>query len=451
MSVKTTAKKAGKTGGNSEARDGWERMGSAEGLYRRRSTGEFYSRYSLNGKRTFRRLETNVLTIAKLRHKERQSDTEKDRQRGATISREFQKLGDLAKEVMERVNASERKPGSKRATEDQIARLHENWQRGAFDTFHARHVTHDVLFELREQLRSKAKVRTSRRWNTGKVRAQLGFAETVVNQTMWSLRQMLEIAVEKRVMIENPFATTGTLRDKVLLKARSKKKELPRREDVESMFAEMRRIPNAPDMSGLVGEEAWHKGYRFGNLAYRQSRANWTADHAEFLALTGARLNEGNSALIEDDKGDTLFLRGTKTESSERFIPVHPQLRKLLDRLKAESDSVKFLKVEHSLAPMAKACKRLGISTLTHHALRHYYATICIESGVDIPTVSRWLGHGDGGALCMKTYGHLRDEHSHLMGQRIDFRPKTTGAPVAELSALRAEEPKVGAGGQLTK
>jgi len=29
------------------------------------------------------------------------------------------------------------------------------------------------------------------------------------------------------------------------------------------------------------------------------------------------------------------------------------------------------------------------------------FATICIESGVDIPTVSRWLGHADGRALVM--------------------------------------------------
>jgi hypothetical protein len=29
--------------------------------------------------------------------------------------------------------------------------------------------------------------------------------------------------------------------------------------------------------------------------------------------------------------------------------------------------------------------------------------TRCIESGIDIPTVSRWLGHQDGGVLAMKT------------------------------------------------
>jgi hypothetical protein len=31
---------------------------------------------------------------------------------------------------------------------------------------------------------------------------------------------------------------------------------------------------------------------------------------------------------------------------------------------------------------------------------------------VDIATVAIWLGHKDGGVLLMKTYGHIRDQHS---------------------------------------
>jgi hypothetical protein len=45
---------------------------------------------------------------------------------------------------------------------------------------------------------------------------------------------------------------------------------------------------------------------------------------------------------------------------------------------------------------------------------------------VDIPTVSRWLGHKDGGALAMKTYGHLRREHSIAQAQRVTFAPVLT-------------------------
>ena len=55
---------------------------------------------------------------------------------------------------------------------------------------------------------------------------------------------------------------------------------------------------------------------------------------------------------------------------------------------------------------------------------RHYFATTCIEEGVDTPTVSRWLGHSDGGALAMQRYGHLRQEHSTAMMKRVSFAPK---------------------------
>jgi hypothetical protein len=44
---------------------------------------------------------------------------------------------------------------------------------------------------------------------------------------------------------------------------------------------------------------------------------------------------------------------------------------------------------------------------------------------VDIPTVSRWLGHKDGGALAMKRYGHLRQEHSFAMIKRVNFDKPT--------------------------
>jgi len=77
----------------------------------------------------------------------------------------------------------------------------------------------------------------------------------------------------------------------------------------------------------------------------------------------------------------------------------------------------------HQDGPKAleSACKKVGAKRLTHHDLRHLFATRCIEAGVDIPTVSRWLGHKDGGALAMKTYGHLRDEHSQAIAAKVTF------------------------------
>jgi integrase len=66
-----------------------------------------------------------------------------------------------------------------------------------------------------------------------------------------------------------------------------------------------------------------------------------------------------------------------------------------------------------------RVAKLAGAKRITDHDLRHLFATRCLESGVDIPTVSRWLGHRDGGALCLKTYGDLRDGHSQTQALKV--------------------------------
>ena len=86
---------------------------------------------------------------------------------------------------------------------------------------------------------------------------------------------------------------------------------------------------------------------------------------------------------------------------------------------------------------LIRPARNLSIARITHHDLRHLFATRCIESGVDIPTVSRWLGHKDGGALAMKVYGHLRDSHSTAMAQKVRFHESkpTTNEKSVKLKA----------------
>jgi len=98
-------------------------------------------------------------------------------------------------------------------------------------------------------------------------------------------------------------------------------------------------------------------------------------------------------------------------------------LRQLLERLKRDGVKAEdpICKVGECEKSLRRACKIVSIPTLTHHDLRHLFATRCIEAGVDIPTVSRWLGHSDGGALAMKVYGHLRERHSAEMAAKVSF------------------------------
>ncbi len=107
-----------------------------------------------------------------------------------------------------------------------------------------------------------------------------------------------------------------------------------------------------------------------------------------------------------------------------------PERGLLFERMHSERAdeplSEKVFRVNEAQNAINSAAGKLDIPRITHHDLRHLFATICIESGVDIPTVSRWLGHKDGGALAMKTYGHLRREHSIAQAQRVSFTPATT-------------------------
>jgi integrase len=150
------------------------------------------------------------------------------------------------------------------------------------------------------------------------------------------------------------------------------------------------------------------------------------------LAYSGMRVGEVKNFTWADinHERQQIHVRGDPelgTKNGEtRFVPMIPELDALLKSLRAErSDeplSATVSRVFECQIAMTNAAQRVCMNRITHHDLRHLFATISIESGVDIPTVSRWLGHKDGGALCMKTYGHLRNDHSLAQAKRVSFR-----------------------------
>jgi integrase len=180
---------------------------------------------------------------------------------------------------------------------------------------------------------------------------------------------------------------------------------IPTREQFVKLVAQIRRSDGRAD-------------------SQRKSKAG--ADLIEFLAFSGARIGEARVSAWDDVKfqSNMIWLHGTKSEDSNRQIPMPAALREFLLRLKGESSETpqgKILKTDSAKKCLATACKKLDFTKFTHHDFRHFFATTCIESGVDIPTVSRWLGHSDGGALAMRVYGHLQVEHSLAMSKRVNF------------------------------
>ena len=162
---------------------------------------------------------------------------------------------------------------------------------------------------------------------------------------------------------------------------------------------------------------------------HSQSLTKAGADLVELLAYSGCRLKEATSLRWQDVdfEKNTLTITGGEggTKNREhRTTPMTDALKNFLLLLYRESShepETTISKIENAKKCLATSCRRLAYPHFTHHDLRHFFATTCIESGVDIPTVSRWLGHKDGGALAMRVYGHLRQEHSFSAAKKVTF------------------------------
>jgi integrase len=230
-----------------------------------------------------------------------------------------------------------------------------------------------------------------------------GFAEqygaTTYNHTISIVKHALERAVERGVIHHNPSRSLKRQAE------RSKKLTLPTQEQFDAFVKEIE--------SGGSG------------------KSKPCADLVRFLGFGGFRKMEATYVTLADLDFDSGTIRvyghpqhGTKNDEF-RSVPMVPEMRELLLRLQSERPDARpedtVMTVRECQKAMNRAAALVGMKRITHHDLRHFFATRCIESGVDIPTVSRWLGHKDGGALAMKTYGHLRDEHSLAMAQKVFF------------------------------
>jgi integrase len=230
---------------------------------------------------------------------------------------------------------------------------------------------------------------------------------TRYNGAVSVLRHVLNIAVEAGVVYSNAAAAVKRAR------VRCKEIKLPSIDRFNALIAEMRG-------------------------AHSRDSIN-CADFASGLAFTGCRVSEGREIAWRDidfDAGEIVVRGDAKTGTKNwdlRRVPLVPDARTLFERMRGErsgeSLNTKVFRVGECQKALDRACKKVGTERITHHDLRHLFATRCIESGVDIPTVSRWLGHKDGGALAMKTYGHLRREHSIAQAQRVSFASASTREP----------------------
>jgi integrase len=360
----------------------WEKT-RLQNLVRHRS-GRYYARAFAGGKEVWKSLKTSHFSVAEAKlaeflkeHRERRSNAN-----GEVSAR--MTFGEAA--AVHLCNLDDNlsiKPRTRDYWREVLAALVKSWP-GLNET------------EVRKISQTDCK-----KWASAYAKAA---SPTRYNNTLAILRHVLSVGVESGVIYSNPAAIVKRAA------VRGKQISLPTIDKFNALIDEMR--------SG-----------------HSRDSVN-CADLAAGLAFTGCRIGEAREITWRDvdfSAGEIVVLGNAETGTKNwqvRRVPLIPDACTLFERMRSERTGEalgeKLFRVGECQKSLERAAKKVGTDRITHHDLRHLFATRCIESGVDIPTVSRWLGHKDGGALAMKTYGHLRREHSIAQAQKVSFASAET-------------------------
>lgn len=166
----------------------------------------------------------------------------------------------------------------------------------------------------------------------------------------------------------------------------------------------------------------------------------------ELCALRGENFDLKNKVLhinstlqrIQTDDPETktkVVITDPKSASSKRDIPLPESLVKVLEtRLGAMPEDAFFLtgkagkfmepnNVRYHFKRILSAC---GVRNIKFHALRHTFATRCVETGVDAKTVSEILGH-ENVKITLERYVHpsmkLKREGIEKLCAAVLFEP----------------------------
>jgi integrase len=327
-------------------------------------------------------LQTDVFSVAEQRVTKKVAELKRGTQADKALRRGLATVGDAAQAYQTQVELDPQlKPASVHYRIMTIAGLFRSWP------------------ELESRKLADVSPFDCERWAARYAKAVHG---TRFNNTVDTLRHIFQVGIDRGLIHRNPASGIGKV------KPAPKKLLLPTREQFAQLLKE---IETSGSWCGME-----------------------CSDLVRFLAYSGCRVTEASHVEwkhVDGEKG-TITIEGSPEHGTKnrerRTIPIIPPMRELLDRLADREREPRrvhrsgyVLHVTECHGALATACAKIGLPKLDHHDMRHLFATRAIEGGVDIPTVARWLGHKDGGALAMKTYGHLRQEHSLAMAQRVSF------------------------------
>uniref|UniRef100_UPI00405786F7 tyrosine-type recombinase/integrase n=1 Tax=Agathobacter sp. TaxID=2021311 RepID=UPI00405786F7 len=194
---------------------------------------------------------------------------------------------------------------------------------------------------------------------------------------------------------------------KPAVKLAFEKREIPVLNRVEQKQLESHLLKNT-DETKLGMLISLHMGLRIGEVC----ALSW-----EDIDFQGEILHVRHTvARVRADANENaktkLILDKPKTKSSTRDIPISSALMQVFSQMKLSAKSSYVISAKPGfISPRTyeyryhKVLEECGLASVNYHALRHSFATKCVEAGVDVKTLSEILGHADV-AITLNTYVH---------------------------------------------
>ena len=120
-----------------------------------------------------------------------------------------------------------------------------------------------------------------------------------------------------------------------------------------------------------------------------------------------------------------LIVDEPKTKSSKRDIPIHPVLmldlveyKKIAVSNYVTSDNMNFISPRTFEYRYHRLLDNCAITSINYHALRHTFASRCVEAGVDIKSLSDILGHRDS-SITLNTYVHTSMQQKRVQLDKL--------------------------------
>lgn len=239
----------------------------------------------------------------------------------------------------------------------------------------------------------------TKKMTSGRVDHKGGLSASYVRSIMLVISSSIKYAVEVQMCL--PLKTP-------ICKPSTTKKDLPVLSRDEQKHLEQYLLTDLDNTkAGIL--ISLHTGLRIGEICALTWDDVDLQNHIIRVRHTVARVKNSDARF---GSSSCLILDTPKTAASTRDIPISSALLPILTIINNQASS-KFVvsNSETFLSPRTfeyryhRLLEESGIASINYHALRHTFATRCIEAGVDVKSLSEMLGHANVG-VTLNTYVH---------------------------------------------